>query len=158
MEERPEAVDRRDEIDHNIFGNELSEVYDERLRGYVLETLNRLPEEDLDTLLYNRVIRIIQPVVNTVIELNDLNLSLRDEKGRITLVVFRSELCDKPSAEITYVIAHEFAHVFLGHATNQINVDEGCETEADTQVIKWGFEEELRETPYNYIHGNGRPG
>lgn len=149
------AADRRDEIEHNIFGNELSVVYDERLRAHVLETLNRLPEEDLDYLLYNRVIRIIQPVVNTVIELNDLNLSLRDETGRITLVVFHSELCDKPLPEITYVIAHEFAHVFLGHATNQSNVDRGCELQTDKQVIKWGFEEELKETPYNYICGKG---
>ncbi|MDP2688783.1 MAG: hypothetical protein Q8P48_01600 [Deltaproteobacteria bacterium] len=156
MDEKPQRSDRQEEIEHNIFGNGLSEVYDERLLGYVINTLNKLPEEDLDYLLYNRVIRVIQPVVNTVIELNDLNLSLRDEEGRITLAVFHSDLCEKPSSEIVYVIAHEFAHIFLGHATNKINVDKECEIKADEQVIKWGFEEELKKTPYNYINGKGR--
>jgi len=153
MSEFSDKVDRRVEIDQNIFSNGLSEVYDERLRDHIANTLNRLPEEDLDYLLYNRVMRVIQPVVNTVIELNELNLSIKDEKGRITLLVFHSALCDRPLEEITYTIAHEFAHVFLGHATNDISVDKECEEQADRKVIEWGFEEELKKTPYNYIHG-----
>ncbi len=157
MEDTPEKADRREEIEQNLFGNELSEVYDERLLGHVVDTLNRLPEEDLNVLLFDKVIRIMQPVVNTVIELNDLNLSLRDASGRITLVVFHSLLCEKPPAEITYIIAHEFAHVFLGHATNQINVDKGCEKEADRLVLKWGFEEELKASPFNYIYAGQSP-
>lgn len=151
-----EQVDRRVEIDQNIFANGFSEVYDERLRDHIANTLNRLPEQDLDYLLYNRVLRVLQPVVNTVIELNELNLSMRDEKGRITLLVFHSGLCDRPDAEITYTIAHEFAHVFLGHATNDIDADAACEELADRKVIEWGFEEELKCTPYNYIYGDGR--
>lgn len=157
MHDNTEKVDRRLEIDQNIFANGLSEVYDERIRDHIAKTLNRLPEQDLDYLLYNRVMRVIQPVVNTVIVLNDLNLSMRDEEGRITLLVFHSGLCDKPADEITYTIAHEFAHVFLGHATNDINADKECEKLADRQVIEWGFEEELKKTPYNYIYGEGRP-
>lgn len=155
MQETPEKVDRRPEIDQSIFANELSVLYDERLRDHIANTLDRLPEQDLDYLLYNRVMRILQPVVSTVIELNDLNLSVRDETGRITLLVFHSDLCDKPLPEITYTIAHEFAHVFLGHATNDINVDKDCERQADRQVIEWGFDDELRKTPYNYIYGKG---
>jgi len=157
MRDKTDKADRRAEIDQNIFANGLSEVYDERIRDHISNTLNRLPEDDLDYLLYNRVMRVIQPVVNTVIELNDLNLSMRDARGRITLLVFHSNLCDKPIEEITYTIAHEFAHVFLGHATNDINADTGCEELADRQVIAWGFEKELKKTPYNYIYGNGRP-
>jgi len=157
MHDDTEKADRRREIDQYIFEGGLSEVFDERIRDHISGTLNRLPERDLDYLLYNRVMRVIQPVVNTVIELNDLNLSMRDEQGRITLLVFHSALCDRPEWEITYTIAHEFAHVFLGHATNDINVDRECEKQADRQVIEWGFEEELKKTPYNYIYGEGGP-
>jgi hypothetical protein len=146
-----EKIDRREEIDSSIFDNDLSAVYDERLRACIADTLNRLPEADLDRLLFEKVIRIIQPVVNTVIELNDLNLSLRDECGRIMLVAFESKLCDRPPHETTYIIAHEFAHVFLGHATNKMRMDEQCEILADEQVIKWGFEEELEGSSFNYI-------
>ncbi len=147
-----EKTDRRKEIDTSIFDNDLSAVYDERLRACIADTLNRLPEADLDRLLFEKVIRIIQPVVNTVIELNDLNLSLRDASGRIMLVALESKLCERPPHEITYIIAHEFAHVFLGHATNEMRLDEQCEIEADEQVVKWGFEEELKGSSFNYIY------
>lgn len=150
-----ERIDRRKEIDSNLFDNDLSVVYDERLRGYVADTLNRLPEEDLDYLLYTKVIRIIQPVSNTVIELNELNLSLKDDSGKIILVAFESRLCDRGPVETTYIIAHEFAHIFLGHATNETRVDERCEIMADEQVLKWGFEEELTGSPFNYIYKKG---
>ena len=147
-----EQTDRCEEIMASLFDHDLSAVYDERLRGAIAETLNRLPEEDLDYLLFERVLRIVQPIVNTVIELNDLNLSLRDSTGRIMLMAFESALCDRPPHEITYIIAHEFAHVFLGHATNIAEQSAECEVEADEQVIEWGFEEELKKSPFNYIY------
>ena len=147
-----ETIDRREEILANLFDHDLSAVYDERLRGAIAETLNKLPEEDLDYLLFEKVLRIVQPIVNTVIELNDLNLSLRDSTGRIMLMAFESNLCDRPPHEMTYIIAHEFAHVFLGHATNRAEQNEECEVEADDLVIRWGFEEELKGSPFNYIY------
>jgi hypothetical protein len=147
-----ETIDRREEIDSSLFDSDLSAVYDERLRGAIAETLNRLPEEDLDHLLFEKVLRVIQPIVNTVIELNDLNLSLRDSTGKIMLMAFESALCDRPAHETTYIIAHEFAHVFLGHATNRTPLNTECEIEADELVIRWGFEEELKKSPFNYIY------
>ena len=147
-----ETTDRREEILTSLFDHDLSAVYDERLRSAIAETLNRLPEEDLDDLLFEKVLRIVQPIVNTVIELNDLNLSLRDSAGRIMLMAFESTLCDRPAHEQTYIIAHEFAHVFLGHATNQAEQSTECEIEADEQVIQWGFEEELKGSAFNYIY------
>ncbi len=147
-----ETIDRREEIIASLFDHDLSAVYDERLRGAIAEALNKLPEEDLDYLLYEKVLRVIQPIVNTVIELNDLNLSLRDSTGSIMLMAFESTLCDRPADEITYIIAHEFAHVFLGHATNIAAQNEECEVEADELVIRWGFEEELKQSPFNYIY------
>ncbi len=149
---------RREEISRSFFSDDLS-VYDERLKSHVADTLLRLLQNDLDKLLYGKVIRIIQPVTNTVIELNDLNLSLRDESGSITLVAFESGLCDRPRHEITYFIAHEFAHVFLGHATNRAGSGERDEVEADKKVIEWGFEKELKSSSFNYIYGRrGRKG
>ena len=147
-----ETIDRCEEILASLFDHDLSAVYDERLRSAIAETLNKLPEDDLDYLLYEKVLRIIQPIVNTVIELNDLNLSLRDSTGKIMLMAFESTLCDRPDHEITYIIAHEFAHVFLGHATNIAELSAECEVEADEQVIRWGFEKELKGSPFNYIY------
>ena len=72
------------------------------------------------------------------------------------LVAFESTLCDRPPAEITCFIAHEFAHVFLGRATNEINADEGCEIQADERVIRWGFAEELKASSFNYIYRRKR--
>lgn len=146
--------DRTEEIEESLFENGIS-VYDERLKQRIMETLNRLPEEDQDFLLYEKVIRIIQPVANTVIELNGLNLSIRDNSGKIVIMAFESGLCDRPPSEVIYFIAHEFAHVFLGHATNQGDSGDECEIKADEQALRWGFGEELRSSSFNYIYKKG---
>ncbi len=57
--------------------------------------------------------------------------------------------------EITYTIAHEFAHVYLGHPHLTQSID--IEIEADKQAIKWGFEEELRNAGSSYIYRKEHP-
>jgi hypothetical protein len=67
-------------------------------------------------------------------------------------MMFVSDLCGHPLDEILYTIAHEFAHIYLGNSTYIDNSE--MEIEADKQVIKWGFEKELKLSSQSYICGN----
>ncbi len=74
----------------------------------------------------------------------------------MVLVVFVTNFSMQESHEILYTIAHEFAHVFLGHYDRTKWRGEQSEIEADRQVIKWGLERELRASPSAYLHGEER--
>ena len=69
------------------------------------------------------------------------------------LICITPDLFNDPIECILYLIAHELAHAFLDHDLSQ--EDKAKEIEADRQAIKWGFEKELRATPYNYLFGSG---
>ncbi|MGD8443949.1 MAG: hypothetical protein PVI94_10665, partial [Desulfobacterales bacterium] len=69
-----------------------------------------------------------------------------------------SDILKRSKKESLYTIAHEIAHAYLKHPNEASKVEKSSkrEIEADRQVIKWGFESELRHTPFNYIYGTGR--
>ena len=75
----------------------------------------------------------------------------------IWLVCLSSDILKRSKKESLYTIAHEIAHVFLEHPKTASKFEKFSEKEieADKQVIKWGFESELRQTPFNYIYGKG---
>ena len=69
------------------------------------------------------------------------------------------DILKRTKDEALYTIAHELAHIYLKHSKHiGTHNSEGLkdrEIEADTQVIQWGFEKELRETSFNYIYADG---
>lgn len=83
--------------------------------------------------------------------------SKRSDPIAVSFVSLSSSVTDSPSSEATYTIAHELAHAYLGHLQLSANLSDAQnnEMEADRQVIKWGFEKELRACPDNYLFGAG---
>jgi hypothetical protein len=134
-------------IDHLLLRIVHSDDYN--FRYYLKECLLRLPVEDLRAIAYDRNIHLVNSVSNTVLHLDPI---LYDPgKGDRVLVVFVVNFSKCEPHEILYVIAHEFAHVFLGHYDMTKWKGEASELEADRQVIKWGFERELRRTDSRYL-------
>ena len=68
------------------------------------------------------------------------------------LVVFVTNFSKCPAHEIMYIIAHEFAHVFLNHYVKARFMGADSEVEADEQLKKWGFEEELKREQPKFPH------
>lgn len=118
---------------------------------YLRECLMRLPVRDLKGIAYERNVHILKTTANTVLDLRPLLYA--GGKGDNVLVVFVTNFSKCPPHEIMYIIAHEFAHVCLGHYDKARYAGEESETEADDLLLKWGFEEELRrEKAYNISH------
>jgi hypothetical protein len=109
--------------------------------------IERLPIDDLEELAYDRNIILIQPYGNSFMRLDLENNRFMRE---LVIIFFTSNLCTLPMHEILYTIAHEFAHVFLKHP-EWVDRRDDIEIEADKQVIKCGFEEELKKCD-NYIY------
>lgn len=99
----------------------------------VTSVLLSMPEEDADYLLYDMNIEIVQILSNTVFRYRFYN---REEK---TFVCFTSDLCSVPDHHAKYIIAHELAHVKLGHSTRSVTQHD--EDDADQLAFKWGFED-----------------
>ena len=122
---------------------------DYNFRHYLKECVGRLPLEDLRAVAYERNVHILVTAGNAVIGLDRV---LYDQgKGDMVLVVFTSNFSKMPAHEIVYIIAHEFAHVFLGHYDSSKWRGKHGEAEADRQVIKWGLERELKESASAYL-------
>jgi hypothetical protein len=118
---------------------------------YLRECLMRLPIRDLKSIAYEKNLHILKTTANTVLDLKPLLYA--SGKGDNVLVVFVTNFSKCPPHEIMYIIAHEFAHVCLGHYDKARYVGEESEVEADDLLMKWGFEEELRrEKAYNTPH------
>jgi len=154
-----------------------------KLISLISEVLERLPSKDREIILYKRQVRFIAPITaNCITEQVFIDpLSVRNEQtslcrcnkcnephitpknGRydimvgIWLVCLSSDILKRSKKESLYTIAHEIAHVYLEHpkAESELEKSSGREIDADKQVIKWGFESELRQTPFNYIYGKG---
>jgi hypothetical protein len=171
-------------MDNNILGLNDGEEK-EQLIELIFEVLNRLPSEDREILLYKKGVRFVAPItINCVTEqifidpimvrderttlcqcskCNELHLTVED--GRydrmvaIWLVCLSSDILKRSKEEALYTIAHELAHAYLEHSRHVgVSKKEEIrerEDEADKQVIKWGFESELKETPWNYLYGEG---
>ena len=73
----------------------------------------------------------------------------------IWLVCLSSDILNRSKEEALYTLAHEFAHVYLEIPNTESRIEEFMEreNEIDKQIIKWGFESELRQTKKNYMCG-----
>jgi hypothetical protein len=118
---------------------------------YLKECLMRLPETDLKAVAYDKDIYVLKTTANTVLGLDPL-LYTKAGKGDKVLVIFVTNFSKCPAHEIMYIIAHEFAHVFLGHYTKSLFTGTASEIKADEQLKKWGFEEELQREQFQFPH------
>jgi hypothetical protein len=144
----------------------------------ISEVLERLPSEDRKILMFKRGVRFIAPItVNCVTEQVLIDpISVRNKKstlcqcskcneihftpknGRyamtagIWLVCLSSDILKRPKKEALYTIANELAHVYLELSKTASMIKEFTEKEreVDKQVIKWGFESEVRQKQFNY--------
>jgi Zn-dependent protease with chaperone function len=122
---------------------------DYNFRYYLKECVERLPLEDLRVIAYERNVHILVTAGNAVVGLEQV---LYDQgKGDMVLVVFTTNFSKKAPHEVLYIIAHEFAHVFLGHYDRTKWRGGEGEAEADRQVIRWGLERELKASPSAYL-------
>ena len=175
--------DLREWVDCNIYGLHYC-AEKVKLISLISEVLERLPSEDQEIILYKRQVRFIAPITaNSITEQVFIDpLSVRNEQTSLCrcnkcnephitpnngkydimvgvwLVCLSSDILKRSKKESLYTIAHEIAHAYLEHpkAESELEKSSGREIKADKQVIKWGFESELRQTPFNYIYGTGR--
>ena len=144
--ERPKKESLIDHLVQRIIGSD-----DFNFTYYLKECLMRLPEADLKAVAYDKDIYILKTTANTVLGLDPL-LYTKTGKGDKVLVVFVTNFSKCPAHQIMYIIAHEFAHVLLGHYTKGVFMGPASETEADEQLTKWGFEEELKRDKLEFPH------
>ncbi len=157
---------------------------DKRLKSHIVNTLCRLPTKDRNLFINKKDLVITQlrrsaaisfDFISIPFEVKDIdkyevvplitiplplryknNFKFKRKVQNITMILFSSDFCDKPLSEIHYTIAHELAHVFLGHTDfkkGKLLLKKRNETEikTDRQVIKWGFKKELEESGIGYI-------
>jgi hypothetical protein len=164
-------------IECNIYGLNYCE---ERVKliSLISEVLERMPSEDRKVLMFKRGIRFIAPITNNSVSeqvfidpISDSNkkstlcqclkcneFHLTPKYGRydimvgIWLVCLSSDILNRSKEEALYTLAYEFAHVYLEIPNTESNIEEfrERENEIDKQIIKWGFESELRQTKKNY--------
>ena len=173
----------REWIECNIYGLNYC-LEKEKLISMISEVLERLPSEDQEIILHKRQVRFIAPITaNCMTEQVFIDpLGARNEQTSLCrcskcnephmtpkngnydivvgvwLVCLSSDILKRSKMESLYTIAHEIAHAYLEHpnAASKVEKSSKREIEADRQVIKWGFESELRDTSFNYIYGTGR--
>ncbi len=95
-----------------------------------------------------------QEIYEDPFDLNDWEI---DQKSRCFVHIANSLVWRAITGEAPPTVAHELAHVYLEHpqTASMIEGFRGKEREVDEQVIKWGFESELRQAPFNNIYGQG---
>ena len=160
-------------IDCNIYGLNYCE---ERVKliSLISEVFERIPFEDRKVLMFKRGVRFIAPITsNSVSEqvfidpISDINkkstlcqclkcdeFHLTPKYGKydimvgIWLVCLSSDILNRSKEEALYTLVHEFAHVYLEIPNTESSIEDFMEikNEIDKQVIKWGFESELRHT------------
>ena len=146
--------------------------YDARLDIVLPNTLVRLPDNDLVYLMDEMNIQVVQISVNTAIKIPSRNLPFEPQASLIPLkqiesdvwfITFETGIFDVTQSQTTYAIAHEFAHAFLGHFSNDDEISKKMqnfkgetappeELETDKKVIEWGFEDEVRDSDMSYIY------
>lgn len=155
-----EAYEIYDWLDQIVLGFDCTEK--EQVKLLIADVLSRLPKKDRDK-LEKRGVHFIFHSSNCTAQriIIDPNIA-RDERFQpklsIWIVTLSQDFHKKPKTNAIYDIAHELAHVYLDHTAFALSHEEfpQREIEADKQVIKWNFEMELRQTPYNNIYGEGR--
>lgn len=114
----------------------------EQFRDLLAEVFERVPQEDAEILVEERNIRFILAVSSQSIY---FPVPLPAD---YYLLVLESTFCDWPHSEQIYTVAHEMAHAFLDHrptGSSDPNFGDRRELETDEQVIKWGFENQVRQ-------------
>lgn len=123
--------------------------HDSELIKYVKLFLTRLPNDAYNFFIYEIDLLIIQPQVNTI----DRYIIDNGTK-EIKFVLFVTDLCKSSKDEIIYTIAHEFAHLYLGHdGVNKSALDGSQEIKADQLVEEWGFGNEMKNSSWSYLYG-----
>tara|TARA_B100000315_G_scaffold220978_1_gene224045 strand:+ start:364 stop:882 length:519 start_codon:yes stop_codon:yes gene_type:complete len=151
-----------DENDYDaiIHGNQSIDDREE-LSSYLKSVFLQIPEQEASTILVKRSVHFILPGANCTAEKLLINSGLVDKEHKIFypvwLIILSQDILKKPNHEIIYTLSHELAHAFLEHSlgVDSLDIAKEREIEADKKVIEWGFENELKKTPYNYIYGNG---
>jgi hypothetical protein len=142
-----EAIEKKMVMDHLLL--RLLGTDDYNFRFYLRECLARFPLADLKSIVYEKNLHVVATMQNAVVSAEPV---LYDAgKGDRVLIVFATNFSKCKPHETLYIIAHEFAHVFLGHYDRANWKGEESEVEADRQVVKWGFERELRESGFSYL-------
>ena len=164
-------------IDCNIYGLNYCQAK-VKLISLISEVLKRMPSEDRKILMFKRGVRFIAPITNnSVTEPVFIDpISDRNKKSTlcrcskcyephftpkngsyaiivgIWLVCLSSDILNRSKEEALYTLAYEFAHVYLEIPNTESNIEEfrERENEIDKQIIKWGFESELRQIKKNY--------
>lgn len=138
----------------------IATVLKDAIVDQLAEVLLSIPTADRNTLIDMRGVHFVLPE-NCTAEVFFVNPMISDKKFDpmipVWIISLNSELYCAPSYEFRYVVAHELAHVFFEHGLPgqpQKEIKE-IELEADGKVVKWGFEQELKQTPYNYLYGSG---
>jgi hypothetical protein len=127
----------------------------DQLLNKVLDIFERLPDQDARKLIASDV-QFVMPITNATVKQRMVYTKGAEEKV-YWLILLRTDFLEESKDVIIYTLAHELAHVFLGHEADVPNPEAAMERElaTDRQVVKWGFEKELRGTPHNYLYGNG---
>lgn len=133
----------------------------DRIIEIIRDIFQKIPEQDKDVLMYKRNIHFILPETCTADLIFANPLISSDERYGpmipVWLICLRNDLITNDKDEIIYTIAHELAHAYLEHSGTSSSLEQAktLEIEADQKVLDWGFETELKNTPDNFIYGNG---
>ena len=146
--------------------------YDARLDIVLPNTLVRLPDNDLVYLMDEMNIQVVQITKNTVIKIPSRNLPfepqahfipLKQVESDVWFITFETSICNLTPQQTAYTIAHEFAHAFLKHFSNDEQISKNMEKftgdtappeelEADKKMVEWGFESDMRDSEMSYIY------
>jgi len=127
----------KDTVGRFLADKERCRVSDHRMRAALGKVLSRLPNMVSQTLLNGeRPLYIAQSSrIGGVVALGS--------PSGLTILTLNRELSRRPTEEIVGVIAHELAHLALGHrfvaweGKRELRLRE--EYEADAQACQWGF-------------------
>jgi hypothetical protein len=170
--------DLREWIDCNLYGLPYS-LEKVKLISLISEVLEKLPSKDREILMHQRAVRFIAPVTrNSIAEqifidpisdrnsqgnlcqcskCNELHFTLKngtnDLMVGIWVICLSSDVLKKSKTEALYNIAHELAYVYLELPKTIDEIEEFADhdTEADKQLIKWGYKSELLKTKNYFI-------
>ena len=128
-------------VRHFLSDKERCRVSDRRIRRALEEVLSRLPEVVSQALLNGeRPLYIVQSSrIGGVVTLGF--------PSGLTLLTLNEALKERPLGQIVGIVAHELAHLALGHrfvsweGKRQLRLRE--EYEADALACQWGFQGEL---------------
>lgn len=157
MAERSELIEQAESLLLGIRSEER-----DRIITLLAAIFEKIPEDDRNILLNMRNIHILLPFSNCSTEqtfarpINDKD-HMHHELAPIWHICLPSDMVSAPKTQFIYSVVHEFAHAFLEHGSHVKDLEERRkrELEADQKVIEWGFEEELKACPFNYIYGEG---